>query len=304
MSAALTKRVFAIVFSAILVCLTATEGVAQRKVTPVQPARQTAQKLSTKKKQEIDRSRLAERLDAEGNVVLVDTVTGLEFVDSTAMKPDTRNIYPLMHAVTVGVNVWDPAMRALGQHYGGIDFWGELSLHNRFKPIVVIGTGSCDYSPDNSNFTFKSKLAPYFKLGINYNVFYNSSPDYQFCVGMRYGFTTFDYEVTSVSVDDPYWNEESHFSIPSQKSTTGYLEITGGIKVKIVKNISMGWTLKYHSIIHETNAVYGKPMYIPGFGKRGNALGGEFSIMYTLPLNNKTVKSVDTKEGNAQQDIK
>lgn len=290
----MTRRIIKAMLMVILVVVGSINIDAQRRITPIKQHR-TEKKIDPNKKIELDKSRLAERLDAQGNIVLVDTVTGLEYVDSTALKPDTRNIYPLFHAVTIGVNVWDPAMRLLGQKYGGIDFWGELSLHNRFKPIFVFGMGSCDYSPDASNFTFKSKMAPYFKLGMNYNVFYNSSPDYQLCVGLRYGFSSFSYEVTDITIPDEYWKDPAHFDIPSQSTTAGYIEITAGIKVKIIRNISLGWTLKYHSIANEGSPTYGKPMYIPGFGKRGNALSGEFSIMYTLPLNKKVAETVDTE---------
>ena len=66
----------------------------------------------------------------------VDTVTGLEYVDSTLLKAPPKMEYPLLHEVVAGVNVWDPLMRALGQKYGLGDVWGELSLHNRYFPFL------------------------------------------------------------------------------------------------------------------------------------------------------------------------
>ena len=47
----------------------------------------------------------------------------------------------------------------------------------------------------------------------------------------------------------------------------------------------------------------GKPMYIPGFGKRGNALTGSFSIIYTIPLNKKGSAKVNTDgaDGSKQE---
>ena len=68
-----------------------------------------------------------------------------------------------------------------------------------------------------------------------------------------------------------------------------------GLKVQIYKNISMGWNLKYHFIFHESKAKYGQPWYIPGYGSRGSAITGAFSIMYTLPLNQKSIPAVDNQ---------
>ena len=52
---------------------------AQRRITPVTP--QSSQ--NSNKKEKFDKSRLAEFKDEQGNIVLVDTVSGKEFVDTT-----------------------------------------------------------------------------------------------------------------------------------------------------------------------------------------------------------------------------
>lgn len=287
----------AILTVAAAIALCGFSSYAQRRITPVTPPPATAGTQKEAKK-EVDKSKLIETKDSQGNVILVDTVTGTEFIDSTGIIPPVGNIYPLMHAVTVGVDIWDPVMKLLGVQYGGIGFWGELSLHNRFKPIFEFGLSSADIRPDGMNYTFKSPMAPFFKLGMNYNIFYNSNPDYQLLFGLRYAFTPFKWRIDNALPNNSYWPAEP-FSIPQQNSTTGYIELVASIKVKIIKNISMGWQLKYHSIIHQSKNAYGRPMYIPGFGKRGTPITGGFSIMYTLPLNKKALPKVNTDEGSA-----
>lgn len=270
---------------------------AQRRVTPVDPGTGTTG-TAVKPAEVNSRANVVEQHDASGNVVFVDTVTGKEWVDSTAIAPSKKMIYPLLQSVSVGVDIWDPVMRILGQHYGLIGFWGELSLHNRYKAIVEVGLGSCDDTPDGSNFTYKSKMAPFFKIGAGYNIFYNSNPDYQFNIGLRYGFSAFSYEVTNVTVDEGYWNDPSHFNIPSQSTSAGYFEFVAGVKVKIAGPISLGWNVKYHTILHEGKAPLGEPMYIPGYGKRGGSITGSFSVIYTLGLNKKKAPAVNSEEEN------
>ncbi len=269
---------------------------AQRRVTPVStppPVSATTQERTPKA---ADRTNVVSRTDSHGNIILVDTISGSEFNDTIVIERPPQHIYPKLNGTTVGLNILDPVMRLLGQDYGGVDVWGQLSIYNRYFPTLTIGAGTSDFTPDGNNFTFKSPIAPYFKLGCAYNMFYNSNPDYQFQVGLMYGFSAFSYKVTDVTVTDSYWQETSHFTIPSTSTSAGWLEITFGVKVKIAGPWSLGWNVKYHKILHEGAARSGKPVYIPGYGKRGNALALGFSLMYTLPWPVKSAKTADTAD--------
>lgn len=280
------------------VALTTADVSAQRRITPVQPTEPTRAPEKAKRPvadKPVDPSRLTEALDANGNKVLVDTVTGVEYADSVIFRKVPPMEFPLLYALTVGVNVWDPVMRLFGQKYGVADIWAELSLHNRYKPRLEFGLGTIKDTPSGLNYSYRSALAPYFKIGADYNFLYNSNPDYQLLAGLRYGFTRFSYEITDFTLGGDYWGENSELSIPRQTSTTGYLEIALGLRVRIAGPVSLGWNFAYHSIMHESKAPYGNAMYIPGFGKRNSSIAGAFSIMYTIGLNKKPVSAVDTQ---------
>lgn len=269
---------------------------AQRRVTPATPP--DPDKVPTvQKEQRIDPSRLVTTIDAHGNSVTVDTVTGREYVDSALLKAPPKMEYPLFYEATAGINIWDPIMRMLGQKYGIGDIWAELNLHNRYFPYIGVGIGTCTDTPDLQNFTFKSPTAPYFKIGASYNFFYNSNPDYKLQMGLRYGLTSFKWRLEDVTVDEGYWGQPSHYSLPDQSATAGYLEVVFGLKVRIAGPVSLGWSIVYHSMLHESAAPYGKPMYIPGFGKRSASVSGNFSIMYTIPINKKPLPEVEQEKG-------
>lgn len=218
-----------------------------------------------------------------GFTVYVDTITGDEWIDSTVMSRVPKMEYPLYDALSVGVNVWDPLMRAFGQRYGIADAWVELSLHNRYKPIVEVGLGTANSTPSGMNFTYRSPMSVYFRLGANYNFFFNSDPSYSLFAGLRYGFSPFSYSVDNVTVNSPYWDETATFNIPSQRATAGWFEVVLGLRVKIWGPISAGWTVRYKQILHESKAQYGSPWYIPGYGTR-SPISGSFSVSYTLSL--------------------
>lgn len=284
---------------------------AQRRITPVKSQTSkieipTDLAVDTVKKRP---ESVVEVAGTNGRIILVDTLSGKEYTD-TILTVAPKLVFPRWESIAAGVNLWDPLMRCFGQHYGLIGFWGEVSIHNWIKPYVEIGLGNASYTPDRSNFTYKSGIAPYFKIGANYNFLYNSNPAYSVYAGLRYGITNFSYEVTDVSVYPGYWDEDISMSVPSQRVTTGYFEVALGLRVMIASNIALGWEVKVHNIIHSSKAEYGDAWYVPGFGTRGSLFTGALSISYTLPFPESKRKRKDivdsavtpTKSGSAVSD--
>ncbi|MDE5971062.1 MAG: hypothetical protein K2G74_09585 [Muribaculaceae bacterium] len=257
----------------------------RRRINPVKnEATRTQARNEIVKRDSLDKSSLVHMHDANGNVIYIDTVTGKEVVDSTLIPVVPKMEFPLFHSATIGVDLWSPVMRAFGTTYGLVGFSAQLNLHNRYIPTVEVGLGSADYHPEDNNYVYKSPMSIYFKLGADYNVFFNSNPDYMLFAGVRYGFTPFKWQITDVELPENYWQENRPIDFPSQSSFTGYFELLGGVKVKIYRNISMGWTVRYHQILHQSNKRYGEPWYIPGYGGRGSSIAATFSIFYSLPL--------------------
>ncbi len=212
------------------------------------------------------------------------------------IKSEKKKIFefPLLNAVSIGVNVWDPIMVAIGQKYGGIDLWADLSLHNTFFPIVEVGIGLANDKPENGNFRYKCQPSFYGKIGMNYNFFRKSNPDYQLYAGVRGGFSSFSYDITDITINSSYWQETNSFDILNQKTTAIYGEVVLGLKVKIWKAFSMGWSFRYHHLFKCEDTQNSSAWYIPGFGTRNSKLSATFSLVYTIPLA-KTEK-VETPE--------
>ena len=234
--------------------------------------------------------------DENGNIVMVDTVTGEEWIDSTMLPKPPKMKMPLLYSAEIGVNVWDPLMRAFGQKYGGIDFSGAINLHNRYIPTFEAGFGMAHKTPAEMNFTYKSPLAPYFKLGLDYNFFYNSNPDYRLFAGFRYGFSAFSFSICDVSFNDSYWGETGTINFPSQNVTAGWFELLIGLRVKIAGPVSAGWTFRYHSILHQTHPASGEAWYVPGYGTTTSSITGSFYFTYTIDLASKKKIEVEATE--------
>lgn len=264
---------------------------AQRRATPVNTPQTATQPIN---ELEGDTARINARMrasmahyhDENGNIIYVDTITGREWRDSSAITVTKKKMqYPLFHSAFVGVDIWNPVMRLFGQRHGLIDFSAQASFHNRYIVVAETGVGLAHNTPADNNFTYKSPLSWYIKLGADYNFLYNAAtPDYQFTAGLRFGVSPFAFSVEDITINPGYWGEAAHPSIPSQHVTAAWAEVALGLRVKLWGPISAGWTFRYHALIAESRCPYGKPWYIPGFGSRGGALTGSFSIFYTFQM--------------------
>ena len=281
-----------VIFLWLLAAAVASESAsAQRRVTPVKSL-EPGTAPAPEKPAGPDLSHIVHMHDAQGNVVLVDTVTGLEVPDTTGMllPAPPKMEYPLLYTMTFGVNAWDGLMRAFGQNYGLTDVMAEINFHNRYLVSATVGAGIADLSPTDKNFTFKAPLSPYFKIGADYNFLYNSNPDYKLMFGVRYGLSPFRWGLEDVRVPDSYWQDPTVYSLPTTSHTTGWIEVSLGIRVRIVSQLSLGWRIIYQSVLHDSSSPHGLPMYIPGFGKRGNPLSAAFTISWTIPFPSKDKK--------------
>lgn len=208
----------------------------------------------------------------------------------TIKKPGAGSPWAIYNGLTVGVNIWDAAMLIAGQSYASFDASLAVSIRNWFFPTVECGIGFAKNRAQESTMMYKAKPSPFIKLGIDYNFLYKSNPDYQLCLGVRFGMSPVSYEITDVTQNSDYWKEESTFSILNQHTTSFYGEVLAAIKVRIWKQFGMGWSVRYHYNIHTPSASASTPWFIPGYGA-SSPLTATFSLYYTFGRKEKRVNS-------------
>lgn len=224
--------------------------------------------------------------DKHGNP-LEEPVLFLAQADTT-VSARPQPVYPLLYSASLGFNFFDGIMMLAGQKHASFDLWASLSLHNWFEPVIECGIGFADNKPETMNFRYKNKPSLYGKIGINYNFLYKSNPDYQVFLGLRAGYTKYRYDITDITINSDYWGQSNHFSIENQQAHAFYGQAVAGIKVKLWKWFSMGWTFRYGFKIKDTTGLNSNAWFIPGYGT--GALGATFSLIYTLPINTKKIE--------------
>lgn len=265
---------------------TAAAATAQRRVNPVNNAATATQTVNENRdllNDSLSRRNVVEMTAADGRTILVDTVAGTEWVDSLpATIKVPRMEQPLLYAMHFSADVATALMRAFGRDYGIAEIAACVNLHNRYLPVMEAGLGQATHAPEGNNYTYRAPLTPFFRIGIDYNFLYNSNPDYMFFAGVRYGLSPTRFSVDDITMPQGYWGETPGFSIPTQSSTIGYFQFLLGLRLRIAGNFSLGWTVRYQSLLHETELPMGNPWYIPGFGSRGSTLSFTFSATWTL----------------------
>ena len=154
---------------------------------------------------------------------------------------------PFYQGTTIGVDIFGLGSKIFGGDITSTEISVEVNLKNRYVPVAEIGYGTTDTTDDGTNIHYKAS-APYFRIGMNYNFFFKKPylPGFLYG-GIRYGFTSFSYDVDAPTMKDPTWGFPIRMNIKKAEHT--------------------------------------EPWYIPGFGKNNSTnLGVTYSLIYKLPF--------------------
>ena len=111
------------------------------------------------------------------------------------IKVDT---IPFYNGTYVGVDLFGLGSKLLGGDFLSSEVNVRVNLKRKFIPTAEIGFGQTDTWSDNG-IHYKS-AAPYFRIGVDYNVV----KEYLY-VGLRYGFSSFKYDISSTPFSDPIY---------------------------------------------------------------------------------------------------
>ena len=105
--------------------------------------------------------------------------------------------YRFFNGLNVSVDILDPVLHLFTFEHASYEAQLMADFHHRFFPMASFGMGLADETSDNGlefgtgakqEFTFKSDLAPFGKVGFAYNFDYNSTrPNDLYLVFLRYG---------------------------------------------------------------------------------------------------------------------
>lgn len=211
---------------------------------------------------------------------------GLHAQEIKMIPAEEKTDSAFFQGIHVGVDVFGFLSQAFGSDATTTEVSVEANLMNRFFPVLEIGYGSMDTTNDETDIHYKTS-APFFRVGVNYNVFYKKPhlPGY-FTVGLRYGHSSFKYDIQSPDLVDPNWGHTSvPFDYQGVKTSVGWMELVVGLRANVFQNFYMGFTARYRSRLSMKENENSEPYYIPGYGRgKSTNLGITYNLIYKLPF--------------------
>lgn len=193
------------------------------------------------------------------------------------MDAVTEDTIPLFRGMAVGVDIIGP-VQLMVSDYGQYEASLRVNLKDKYYPIFELGYGKADASDESTRINYKTS-APYFRIGVDWNLLKNKHDVYRLFGGFRYGFTSFKYDVSAPPVSDPVWGGEASYGAEDVSANFQWLEGVFGVDAKIWGPVRMGWSFRYKRKLTQKKDNIGNSYYVPGFGKQGGTrLGGTFNV--------------------------
>lgn len=192
-----------------------------------------------------------------------------------------------VHAELIG------AIQMMTADHGQWEAGMRINLKDRFFPAFEIGIGKADERDDYIDESWFKTQAPYFRIGCDYNILRNKHDPYKAFVGIRYGFSRFNYDATigttTKKEDDPATEEDEssvktiYTEYKGLNGTYHWLEAVFGVDARIWGPFHLGWDVRYRRAITNKHSDIAEPWYIPGFGNKKTAgFTATFNLTFTI----------------------
>lgn len=151
-----------------------------------------------------------------------------------------------------------------GQWQGGV----RVNLKDRYFPAIEAGLGKADMKEAYTPQLKYNTKAPFFRIGCDFNILNNKHDIYKAFAGVRYGFTSFNYDITTTN---PEYTKENttvpaFIAYDNQHGTFHWIEGVIGVDAKIWGPFHLGWDVRYRRRLAKKYDTNKDPWYVPGYG--------------------------------------
>jgi hypothetical protein len=211
-------------------------------------------------------------------------LTGIAFAQDTIM-------FPLK--IKAGLELSGPVIYYVAKKT--LNAEGYLSLDLNEKTSMTISAGYANFKDTRYNYNYNNK-GIFIRIGPDFNLRKPEvkSDKYWAGIGIRYGFSSFTSETPSFK-ESNYWGTTAS-AIPPAASTAHFLEVTPGIRSEVFKNFSIGWSVSLRMRLYTSSGKDLTPIFIPGFGNVGKAIGTGISYFIVWNIPYKSIRYIVAPE--------
>ena len=210
-------------------------------------------------------------------------IRGVQYTspDEAAAALAAQKRLPFLAGVSVSADVCGMVMAACTP-YGQYEAAARLNLRGRYFPIVELGIGTSNHTNETSNLHYKVH-SPYYRVGMDYNVAKNARSMGRIFVGVRYGFSSYKYDVDGPNMIDPVYGTITPFCYTGVRGINHWGEFVAGLETRVWGMLHLGWSIRYKMRIYNKRILVDNAWYVPGFGKNDtHALGGTFKVIFDI----------------------
>jgi hypothetical protein len=172
-------------------------------------------------------------------------------------------------------------MRAASS-YGNYEGMVRLNLLETYFPILEIGLGDCSHTEESTNMKYSTR-APYFRIGCDMNFANNKQSGNRIFGGVRYGFSSFEYDIIAPDMVDPNWGTIVPYQIKGVNGNKHWGELVISLESRIFSHFQIGWAVRYKFTLSDKHGESSRAWYVPGFGKNKNgSFGANFNLIFEL----------------------
>jgi hypothetical protein len=203
---------------------------------------------------------------------------GLSGVAQPKDSAEVVNFRPT--GVRLGLDLIPLVRGMVDPEFSGWEAAADVDFHRYF---LVGEFGSLALQQTTSDGDHESK-GTYYRFGADVNFIRNDPDRNAFFFGMRYARSSFREKLT-YAYEDPVWGDGMR-TVTIDNGTAGWAEMVMGLKVKIWKEVWLGFTSRYKFALSADGSDQMNPYLVPGYGLAGRRSywGFNYYIFYRIPL--------------------
>lgn len=212
----------------------------------------------------------------------------LLFIASTSIFAQWSKWLP--SAVRVGTDAGALGYMFFSEQRSFFEVEGDIDFNNFF---VVMDLGVDNYKINELTYNYNNN-GQYLRMGLDVNLMPNNIHQHVAFFGLRYGATSFDdkleYDTRAIIETDTGWPNTRDVTT-NTNATGSWFEMNTGLKVRVFKQLYLGFTARYKFGLSVKATGTLRPYYVPGFGKNVNSdsWGISYYVFYRLPFRKKVV---------------
>jgi len=202
--------------------------------------------------------------------------------DTTDNEPAKKKIQAGGHQLCLGVDILHPVMNQYTSNRTSYEFEVHYFLKNEFYGVAEGGWGGSTVNYPDLQYNTTNDFV---RLGFNKSILTRENPndwDMMF-MGMRLAYTTVRRSAGTYTVIDSLWGSSSGSSSAKNFGAL-WAELTGGMRVELVKGLMAGWNLRGKFMLNGRFFKDLAPLNIAGYGRGDKNTAFDFNVYVSYAI--------------------